>query len=169
MAGPRWGVQPKVWLRGLALLGFAPCVLPLLSIQDDRTRYSLLISAFVSFLGFLATRAVVPLVRSYTLRAGLFGLDINKKGSAAGEKKVPESLGLASGVVFLVSAASYCAAAPGSCAGAQLGRQGGCKEPTCISCAGTTQRCCCTGISTPPACPLRVPGVHRAVPAAAPP
>lgn len=30
------------------------------------------------------------------------GLDINKKGTEAGEKKVPESLGLAPGVVFLV-------------------------------------------------------------------
>lgn len=29
-------------------------------------------------------------------------MDINKKGSREGEKKVPESLGLASGVVFLV-------------------------------------------------------------------
>ena len=30
------------------------------------------------------------------------GLDINKKGTEAGEKKVPEALGLAPGVVFLV-------------------------------------------------------------------
>ena len=30
------------------------------------------------------------------------GLDINKKGTEAGEKKVPESLGLAPGLVFLV-------------------------------------------------------------------
>ena len=30
------------------------------------------------------------------------GLDINKKGTEAGEKMVPESLGLAPGVVFLV-------------------------------------------------------------------
>ena len=32
----------------------------------------------------------------------LAGLDINKKGTEAGEKKVPESLGLAPGLVFLV-------------------------------------------------------------------
>lgn len=30
-------------------------------------------------------------------------MDINKKGSKEGEKRVPESLGLAAGVVFLVS------------------------------------------------------------------
>jgi hypothetical protein len=90
------------YLSVIALLGFAPCVVPLISIQDDRTRWSLLISAFVSWLGFLATKAVIPTVKAYTLRAGLSGLDINKKGSEAGEKKIPESLGLASGVVFLV-------------------------------------------------------------------
>lgn len=43
------------------------------------------------------------------VQAGLFGMDINKKGSREGEKKVPESLGLASGVVFLVR---QCCTAP---------------------------------------------------------
>ncbi len=42
------------------------------------------------------------------LQAGLFGMDINKKGSREGEKKVPESLGLASGVVFLVRLCCCC-------------------------------------------------------------
>lgn len=92
----------KKWLWIVALVGFTPCTVPLFSVKDDRTRFSLLISAFVSFLGFLATKAVIPTVKAATLRAGLFGMDINKKGSKAGEKKVPESLGLASGVVFLV-------------------------------------------------------------------
>ena len=36
----------------------------------------------------------------HTLRCA--GLDINKKGTEAGEKRVPEALGLAPGVVFLV-------------------------------------------------------------------
>lgn len=90
------------YLSLVALLGFVPCIYPLLKIQDERTQYSLFISTSVSFIGFLATKAIVPTVKAYTLRAGLYGLDINKKGSKAGEKKIPESLGLASGVVFLV-------------------------------------------------------------------
>lgn len=91
----------------LGAAGFLPPLLPLLSVADERTRYSLLISAAVSALGFLATRAIIPLVRRYTLKAGLWGHDINKKGSEAGEKKVPESLGLAPGVVFLVGLGAH--------------------------------------------------------------
>lgn len=97
-------MKPRRALFAVAAAGFGPCLAAYAGIDDDRTRYSVLISAVVSFFGFLATRAAIPLVKAYTLRAGLSGLDINKKGSKEGEKKVPESLGLASGVVFLVRA-----------------------------------------------------------------
>lgn len=90
-------------LKALAALAFIPCVLAYFNIKDDRTRYSILVSAAVSALGFMATKAVIPLIKARTLRAGLHGKDINKKGSEAGEKDIPESLGLAPGVVFLVS------------------------------------------------------------------
>lgn len=92
--------------RALRVLAIA-CLLPaawVLAVQltDERTRYSILTSAAVSVAGFFAALRLIPLTRAYTLRAGLSGLDINKKGSREGEKPVPESLGLASGVVFLV-------------------------------------------------------------------
>jgi hypothetical protein len=32
----------------------------------------------------------------------LFGMDINKKGTAGGEKKIPESMGLVPAVMFLI-------------------------------------------------------------------
>ena len=86
----------------LALLGFAPCIAALLKIDDARTWWSILVSAFVSLAGFQVTKRVIPLLKWYTLRRGLFGKDINKKGTEAGEKQIPESLGLASGIVFLV-------------------------------------------------------------------
>eukprot|EP00494_Astrolonche_serrata_P029000 UN29267 len=44
----------------------------------------------------------IPIVQKYTLKAGLFGRDINKRGTRRGNVRVPEGLGLASGVVFLV-------------------------------------------------------------------
>ncbi|KAL4450691.1 hypothetical protein ABPG77_001047 [Micractinium sp. CCAP 211/92] len=96
-------MRPPAWLRLLA----AACLLPAVwvvttQVTDDRTRYSILTSAAVSVLGFFLTLRLIPLTKAYTLKAGLFGMDINKKGSREGEKKVPESLGLASGVVFLV-------------------------------------------------------------------
>ena len=87
----------------LGLLGFFPSFIALWSVPGERTRYSVLVSAAVSVLGFFATKAVIPLIKARTLRAGLSGKDINKKGSEAGDKDIPESLGLAPGVVFLVS------------------------------------------------------------------
>jgi UDP-N-acetylglucosamine--dolichyl-phosphate N-acetylglucosaminephosphotransferase len=72
-------------------------------VKENRTKYSILISAVISLLGFYATKAAIPLIKRRTLKAGLHGKDINKKGSEAGEKDIPESLGLAPGVVFLVS------------------------------------------------------------------
>jgi hypothetical protein len=88
--------------RLLIALGLSPCILACIRIWDERTLFSVLISAAVSVCGFLAVRLLVPVIKASTLRAGLHGLDINKKGTEAGEKKIPEALGLASGVVFLV-------------------------------------------------------------------
>lgn len=94
------GLHP---LKVLGFLGFSPSLIAIYNLNDDRTRYSILISALVSLVGFFATKSIIPIIKRRTLRAGLHGKDINKKGSEAGEKDIPESLGLASGVVFLVS------------------------------------------------------------------
>lgn len=103
---------PQAALKVLAVA----CLLPaawVLAVQltDERSRYCILTSAAVSIAGFFAALRLIPLTKAYTLRAGLSGLDINKKGSKEGEKPVPESLGLASGVVFLVRARAPAAAA----------------------------------------------------------
>jgi UDP-N-acetylglucosamine--dolichyl-phosphate N-acetylglucosaminephosphotransferase len=45
---------------------------------------------------------LIPIVSVYVLRRNMFGYDINKRGSPAGTVKVPESLGLVTGVVYLV-------------------------------------------------------------------
>ncbi|CAD7696047.1 unnamed protein product [Ostreobium quekettii] len=89
-------------LFALALVGTFPCVFAFLNLDDGWAKRSLLVSALISWSGFAATRWLVPIAKAYTLRAGLFGYDINKKGTEAGEVRVPEALGLASGVVYLV-------------------------------------------------------------------
>jgi hypothetical protein len=89
-------------LKAFSALAFFPCAITYFNIKDDRTRYSILVSAVVSALGFMATKAIIPMIKARTLRAGLSGKDINKKGSEAGEKDIPESVGLAPGLVFLV-------------------------------------------------------------------
>eukprot|EP00192_Tetraselmis_astigmatica_P012961 CAMPEP_0117655980 /NCGR_PEP_ID=MMETSP0804-20121206/4562_1 /TAXON_ID=1074897 /ORGANISM="Tetraselmis astigmatica, Strain CCMP880" /LENGTH=410 /DNA_ID=CAMNT_0005462355 /DNA_START=130 /DNA_END=1359 /DNA_ORIENTATION=- len=92
-------------LAGLVSLWLVPCLLAfvrLLLVGSARTCASLLICAAVSVAGFYATKKLIPVIARSTQNRGLFGYDINKKGTVAGEKKVPESLGLAVGLVFLV-------------------------------------------------------------------
>lgn len=86
----------------LGLAGFVPPLFAFFFIGDERVMYSIVVSALVSAFGFLATKRLVPIIRARTLKAGLGGMDINKRGTELGEKMVPESLGLASGCVFLV-------------------------------------------------------------------
>ena len=69
--------------------------------------YSLLLSLFFSFLGFIATYIMIPVFKEMTLKAGLFGIDINKCVDPKDEKDpnrkiIPESLGIVPGFVFLV-------------------------------------------------------------------
>eukprot|EP00736_Rhodelphis_marinus_P004507 Rmarinus@m.28169 len=56
----------------------------------------------LAVLGYACTVKLIPAVKELTLKAGLKGRDINKKGTKAGEKDVPESLGIVSGSVYLI-------------------------------------------------------------------
>ncbi|BDA50583.1 UDP-N-acetylglucosamine-dolichyl-phosphate N-acetylglucosaminephosphotransferase [Coccomyxa sp. Obi] len=89
-------------LKRLAVIGYAPVVAAFTFVEDSKTRESIILSAVVSFVGLLLTKALIPVLQPVHLRRNLFGYDINKKGTPGGEKKVPESLGLAPGVVFLI-------------------------------------------------------------------
>ena len=68
-------------LSVLAAAGFLPCMFAFVMLEDVRTRYSVVISAIISAFGFLATRKAIPIVKEYTLRSNLFGMDINKRGA----------------------------------------------------------------------------------------
>ncbi|XAR68464.1 UDP-N-acetylglucosamine--dolichyl-phosphate N-acetylglucosaminephosphotransferase [Bertholletia excelsa] len=73
------------------------------NIEADLKR-SILINALLSSAGFFVTLTLIPVASRYVLRRNLFGYDINKKGTPQGSVKVPESLGIAVGIVFLVFA-----------------------------------------------------------------
>ena len=81
----------------LAAVGFLPCLIAFARIGNARTWWSIATSALVSFLGMRVTARIIPVLKASTLRAGLSGKDINKRGTEAGEKPIPESLGLAPG------------------------------------------------------------------------
>ncbi|KAJ8565100.1 hypothetical protein K7X08_001560 [Anisodus acutangulus] len=71
---------------------------------ESELRRSILINAIVSLIGFFVTVTMIPVASKYVLRRNLFGYDINKKGTPQGSIKVPESLGIIVGAVFLVVA-----------------------------------------------------------------
>lgn len=68
-------------LRLLAFAGYAPVIFSFFNVKDYKTQSVIITSAFVSFLGFLATKALIPLLIPVHLRRNLFGLDINKRGN----------------------------------------------------------------------------------------
>ena len=68
--------------------------------------YSLSLSLIFSILGFIITYLMIPVFKEKTLKAGLFGVDINKCVDPKDEKDpnrkiIPESLGIVPGFVFL--------------------------------------------------------------------
>ena len=68
--------------------------------------YSIILSQIFSILGFLVTYYMIPVFKEMTLKAGLFGVDINKCLNYKNEKDpdrkiIPESLGIVPGFVFL--------------------------------------------------------------------
>ncbi|KAJ6813242.1 UDP-N-acetylglucosamine--dolichyl-phosphate N-acetylglucosaminephosphotransferase-like [Iris pallida] len=71
---------------------------------DAELRRSIAISAAMSIAGFVVTVRLIPVAARYVLRRNLFGYDINKKGTPLGLIKVPESLGIVIGIVYLVIA-----------------------------------------------------------------
>ncbi|GMH32962.1 hypothetical protein BSKO_00796 [Bryopsis sp. KO-2023] len=89
-------------LMVLSTIGLVPNIYIFLQLQQGQLRYSILASALISYAGLVTTKWLVPIAQGYNLKAGLFGYDINKRGSEAGEKKIPEALGLVVGVVYLV-------------------------------------------------------------------
>ena len=56
----------------------------------------------VSIIAAQVTNSLIGTVKQWTLKAGLGGFDINKKGTPAGEHKVPESLGIVVGTMHMI-------------------------------------------------------------------
>ncbi|PIA53040.1 hypothetical protein AQUCO_01000718v1, partial [Aquilegia coerulea] len=71
---------------------------------EPELKRSIVINFFLSVFGYFLTILLIPVATKYLLRRNLFGYDINKKGTPQGSIKVPESLGIVVGIVFLVLA-----------------------------------------------------------------
>ena len=69
----------------------------------ERITATLGASAPLALLALLSTLKLIPLVAAKTQARGMFGYDLNKRGTPMGEVRVPESAGLAAGTALLVS------------------------------------------------------------------
>ncbi|GLJ49675.1 hypothetical protein SUGI_1054170, partial [Cryptomeria japonica] len=99
-------IQPKYkQILLIALICLCPYLYMLCYCDiEGELRISILINMVMSIGAFFATVFIIPVASKYVLRRNMFGYDINKKGSPQGSIKVPESLGLVTGVVYLVVA-----------------------------------------------------------------
>lgn len=86
-------------LAAIPLLPSLACVYSLLGSEISTP---ILYSCLVAIIAFFATSSLIPVFSEYTLRRGLAGKDLGKKGTPHESRDVPEALGLVCGIVFLV-------------------------------------------------------------------
>jgi hypothetical protein len=46
---------------------------------------------------------LIPHLKEYTLKADIFGIDLNKPGEKANKPRIPEAVGIVSSIVFLIA------------------------------------------------------------------
>ncbi|CAL9782667.1 unnamed protein product [Musa acuminata subsp. burmannicoides] len=101
LAPPKFGLIIPV--AAAFFLSFFYLVFVKYQIEPDLRR-SIAINAAMSFGAFVLAVRMIPVAARYVLRRNLYGFDINKKGTPQGTIKVPESLGIVIGIVYLVIA-----------------------------------------------------------------
>lgn len=86
----------------MSIVPLLPCVCISAMITNQEALSLLLWSLVISLVGFLLVNALVPVVAEYTLKRGICGKDLGKKGTVHESRDIPEALGLVSGVVYLI-------------------------------------------------------------------
>jgi UDP-N-acetylglucosamine--dolichyl-phosphate N-acetylglucosaminephosphotransferase len=71
---------------------------------EPAVKYILGISFLIAVFGFGLCNSLIPVVAEYTLKKGLCGKDLGKKGTATESTSVPEALGIVVGTVYLMCA-----------------------------------------------------------------
>jgi UDP-N-acetylglucosamine--dolichyl-phosphate N-acetylglucosaminephosphotransferase len=88
----------------LTVLPLVPSAYMASQITDFMVLHTLIASLAISVGGCCLTNYLVPVIAEYTLKRGLTGKDMGKKGTRRESKDVPEALGIVTGVVFLMTA-----------------------------------------------------------------
>ena len=87
-----------------ALTPLVPNLYLLYMLENNSQKNSLLKTLFLSILGYFLTIHLIPIIGQHTLKKGLSGKDLGKKGSKLENHDVPEALGLVSATCFLICA-----------------------------------------------------------------
>jgi len=85
-----------------AILPLIPSILLLLQISNIQDSWIVFISVSISIAGYWLTTKLIPVIAQYTLKGGLSGKDLGKKGTPRANFDVPEALGIVTGTVFLM-------------------------------------------------------------------
>lgn len=68
----------------------------------EKIEYNFFLVIPLVIVNYKITVRIIIALKELLLKADMFGMDINKRGTPLGEKKVPESLGLASLIAFVI-------------------------------------------------------------------
>lgn len=86
----------------VAALPLLPSVACVAYLKSNATLLVILWSTGISVLGFVLTNQMIPIFSQYTMKRGLCGKDLGKRGTPKESHDVPEALGIVCGIVFLV-------------------------------------------------------------------
>lgn len=86
----------------IAIIPLVPSLVLLCLISDHSNAWKVYVSMMISVAGYVLTISLIPVVSQYTLKAGLSGKDLGKRGTPIANVDVPEALGVVSGTVYLI-------------------------------------------------------------------
>lgn len=88
----------------LAAIPLMPSIICFLYIDNGDIKYRIFIAFLISCFAFGLTNSMIPVISQFTLKRGIAGKDLGKKGSPLENVDVPEALGIVPGIVFIICA-----------------------------------------------------------------
>ena len=92
----------------LAIVPLLPSIFLLINIQNVFILKIITASTLLSVIAFVTSNSLIPVVSGYTLKRGLCGKDLGKKGSNLENNDVPEALGIVTGLTTYVLMLQVC-------------------------------------------------------------
>jgi UDP-N-acetylglucosamine--dolichyl-phosphate N-acetylglucosaminephosphotransferase len=86
----------------LAAIPLLPSIACAVSLNKGHVWTQILYSSIVASAAFVVTTTLIPVFSQYTLKRGLCGKDLGKKGTPNESRDIPEALGLVCGISFLL-------------------------------------------------------------------